>query len=182
MVRDTMGDVITDLVEIQRMGEKKREENKRLRAYMRTHHAVERRLRKLAEGVENAIDCRECANCCRVATVKLREREVDKLAKFIGVTRRQFLRDYCTQSEEEGLILKRTEESGCVFLEGNLCGVYDVRPMTCEDFPHLVRGEGSLVSRMWEMPDRATYCPIAYNTLEAFKDDLGFEGRKKGGS
>ena len=86
------------------------------------------------------------------------------------------------QSEEEGLVLKRTEETGCVFLEGNLCGVYEVRPMTCEDFPHLVRGEGSLVSRMWEMPDRATYCPIAYNTLEAYKDDLEFEGRKKGGS
>ncbi len=173
--------MITDLVEIKRLGEKKREENQRLRAHMRKHHAVERHLRKIAAEVENAIDCRECANCCRVATVKLRDREVEKLAKFIGVTRREFLRDYCELSEEEGLILKRTEESGCVFLEGKLCGVYDVRPMTCEDFPHLVRGEGSLVSRMWEMPDRATYCPIAYNTLEAFKEDLGFEGRKKGG-
>lgn len=171
--------MITDLVEIQRLGEKKREENKRLRAYMRTHHAVERKMRKLAEEVENAIDCRTCANCCRVATVKLRPREVEKLAKFIGVSRSKFLRDYCMESEEEGLILKRSEETGCVFLEGTLCGVYEARPMTCEDFPHLVRGEGSLVSRMWEMPDRATYCPIAYNTLEAFKDELGFEGRKK---
>jgi hypothetical protein len=40
-------------------------------------------------------------------------------------------------------------------------------------FPHLTHGAGSLVSRLWEMPDRACYCPIVYNTLEAWKTDLG---------
>lgn len=165
--------MITDLIQIERMGEKKREENKRLRVHMKTHQPAERVLRKLAEEIEEAIDCRECANCCRVATAKLKEREVDILAKHIGVTRKVFLRDYSEESAEEGLILKRTA-TGCVFLEGNLCSVYEVRPRTCEDFPHLAKGDGSLVSRMWEMPDRATYCPIAYNTLEAFKEKIGF--------
>ncbi len=54
-----------------------------------------------------------------------------------------------------------------------------VRPHICQDFPHHVRGDGSLVSRMWEMPDRAVYCPIAFNTfeafLEAFKDEVDFK-------
>jgi hypothetical protein len=27
---------------------------------------------------------------------------------------------------------------------------------------------------MWQMPDRATYCPIVYNSLEAFKEEVGF--------
>ncbi|MFN0167571.1 MAG: hypothetical protein ACKV22_14170, partial [Bryobacteraceae bacterium] len=44
-----------------------------------------------------------------------------------------------------------------------------------ENFPHLTTSEGSLVSRMWEMVDRAVYCPIVYNTLEAWKDELGFQ-------
>lgn len=165
--------MITDLVQIQRLGEKKREENKRLRLHMKKYSAVERKLRKVAGAIENAIDCTQCANCCRVATATLREREIEPLAKYVGVTPREFIRDYTEQSEEEGLILKR-DENGCVFLKGNLCTVYDVRPMTCNDFPHLVRGPGSLVARMWEMPDRATYCPIAYNTLEAFKEATGF--------
>ena len=69
--------------------------------------------------------------------------------------------------------MKRTS-SGCVFLRGNDCTVYEARPRTCEDFPHLVRGSGSFVSRMWEMPDRAIYCPIVYNALEAFKEETGF--------
>ncbi len=168
--------MLTDLVQIARLGEKKREENKRLRVHMKTHATAERRLRRIAEKIEDEIDCTTCANCCRVATVRLRERELESLARHIGVSRREFTRDYAERTEE-GWILKRTEK-GCVFLEGNLCSVYEARPMTCEDFPHLVRGEGSLVSRMWEMPDRATFCPIAYNTLEAFKDALGFPSRK----
>jgi len=27
---------------------------------------------------------------------------------------------------------------------------------------------------MWEMKDRACYCPIVYNTLEAFKAEVKF--------
>ena len=43
-----------------------------------------------------------------------------------------------------------------------------------ERFPHLVRGQGSIASRMWQFVDRACYCPIVYNSLEAFKDELRF--------
>lgn len=168
-----MNPLITDLVQIQRLGEKKLEENKRLRVHMKTHGAVERRLRTVAAGIEEQIDCTACANCCRVATATLKEREVEALAKYIGASKNEFLANYTEVSEEEGLILKRTEK-GCVFLEGNLCSVYEARPDSCNDFPHLARGAGSLVSRMWHMPDRATYCPIAYNTLEAFKEELKF--------
>jgi Fe-S-cluster containining protein len=61
-----------------------------------------------------------------------------------------------------------------VFLDGTACTVYEERPASCRDFPHLVRGAGSLVSRMWEMPDRACYCPIVYNVLEAYKVEAAF--------
>jgi len=39
----------------------------------------------------------------------------------------------------------------------------------------LVRGKGSIESRMWQMIDRATYCPIVYNSLEEYKDIVGFQ-------
>jgi hypothetical protein len=28
---------------------------------------------------------------------------------------------------------------------------------------------------MWELIDCASYCPIVYNSLEAFKDELNFK-------
>ena len=61
--------MITDLVQIRRLGESKRDENERLRAHLKRHTYVERKLKKIAEGVEASIDCTTCANCCKVANV-----------------------------------------------------------------------------------------------------------------
>ena len=166
--------MLTDLVQIKRFGEKQREENLRFRAWLKRHNFVERRLKAIAQGVEESIDCTACANCCRVATTQLNQRDVERLAKYLRVKVPDFLKGYTTEDEEEGLVLQRNEQ-GCVFLDGNLCSVYDSRPETCQHFPHLVKGAGSLLSRMWHMPDRAVYCPIVYNSLEAFKEETGFK-------
>lgn len=166
--------MLTDLVQIRRLGEKKRDENERFRKHLKRHNFQEKRFRAIAQDVESGIDCRACANCCRVATARLTDRDVERLAKHLRVRVADFIATYTDQSVEEGLILKRTPE-GCIFLSGGDCLVYDVRPHNCEYFPHLVRGEGSVTSRMWDFKDRACYCPIVYNTLEAFKVETGFQ-------
>ncbi len=164
--------VITDLVQIKRLGEKKLAENERFRRFMKTHDVNERRFRRMGEEIEDQIDCRACANCCKVAETNLSERDIEKLARAMGLSRAQFLAEY-TAEGEEGVILRRTGH-GCVFLDGNDCTIYEDRPDTCRNFPHLVRGAGSIASRMWQFIDRATYCPIVYNALEAYKDYSGF--------
>jgi uncharacterized protein len=165
--------MLTDLVQIRRLGQQKRDENSRFRAYLRNHRHSDRRLRRFGEDIEAQIDCTTCANCCRVSEVEITDRDIDKLAKFIGMTREEFIRDSTQQSESGELILKRTE-AGCVFLEGNLCSVYEARPHNCANFPHLVRGTGSIASRMWRLVERAEYCPIVYNWMEKVKEDIGF--------
>ena len=166
--------MITDLVQIKRFGEKQREENSRFRAWLKRHNFVERRFKAIAEETEAAIDCTACANCCRVATTQVTDRDAEHLARYLRISPSQFLKLYTVQTEEEGVILRR-DENGCVFLSNNLCTVYDARPGTCQGFPHLVKGNGSLLSRMWHMPDRAVYCPIVFNSLEAFKAETGFK-------
>ena len=165
--------MLTDLVQIRRLEHQQRSENLRFRAYMKSHRHSDRRLRRFGEEIEAQIDCTQCANCCRVPEVDITERDIEKLAKFVGATRQEFIRDYTQRDEKKGLILKRTE-SGCVFLRDNLCTVYEARPQNCANFPHLVRGTGSIASRMWRLLDRAGYCPIVYNWMETVKDDIGF--------
>jgi Fe-S-cluster containining protein len=167
--------VLTDLVQIKTLGEKKREENLRFRKHMKAHDHSDRILRRIAEGIEEEIDCTACANCCRVATAKVAERDIERLAKYLRIKPARVMADYVEKSEEEGLVLRRDRKTGCVFLSGNECTVYDARPESCQRFPHVVRGSGSLASRMWEFVDRACYCPIVYNSLEAFKEELGFK-------
>lgn len=170
--------MITDLVQIKRLGEQKRPENERLRRHLKTYRYVERKLIQIARDVQDEVDCTACGNCCRVATAKLTERDVLKLAKHLRIKPEQFIRDYAVEDEEEGLILRREEGRGCVFLDGNLCTVYEARPASCDHFPHLtVSSGGSIESRMWQFIDRATYCPIVYNTLEQWKDEVELPGR-----
>ena len=108
-----------------------------------------------------------------MATVRVSDRDIERLARHLGITRADFIGEYVTLSDEEGRILRRNE-GGCVYLEGNACTVYKARPDTCSRFPHLVRGNGSIASRMWQFIDRACYCPIVYNALEAFKAETKF--------
>src|SRR5260370_25477617 len=160
--------MLTDLVQIKLLGEKKRPENDRFRKHMKSLDHSDRILRRIGERIEEQIDCLQCANCCRVATAKVTERDVDRLAKYLHVKPARVMADYVVKSEEEGLILQRDKKTGCVFLNGNECTVYDARPEGCQKFPHVVRGNGSTLSRMWELLHRARYFPILSNSLEAF--------------
>lgn len=160
--------MVTDLVQIRRMGEKNRAENLRFRKWIKSHNFVERQFRRAAEEVHEAIDCRQCAECCRVTEVQLAERDIEHLAKFLRISEKRFVEDYTSLDDQGAVILRRTER-GCVFLDGNECTVYEARPGNCERFPHLLRGSGSIESRMWDFADRATYCPIVFNWLERVK-------------
>jgi Fe-S-cluster containining protein len=163
------GRVITDLVQIRRLGEKKRDENLQFRKYLKSHEWVERQFRNAAKDVHAQIDCRQCGECCRVTEVQLAERDVEHMSRFLRISPAAFLKQYTALDSDQAVILRRTQ-TGCVFLDGNDCTIYESRPGNCERFPHLLRGNGSLVSRMWEFVDRATYCPIVYNWMEAVKD------------
>lgn len=165
--------LITDLVQIQRLGEKKREENGRFRVHLKRHVYVERKLEKIAQEIEDRIDCTQCASCCRVPTVGLKERDIEHLARFFRLKPEQFLERYAAADPEGGWMLAKNER-GCIFLDGNLCSIYDERPDNCRKFPHIIRGPGTIPTRMWQLIDRAVYCPIVYNSLEAFKDEVGF--------
>lgn len=170
-----MVEVITDLVQIRRLGEKKRQENLRFRKWIKSHNFVERQFRRVAEKVQGSIDCRQCAECCRVTEVALVERDIERLARFLSISASEFIERYTSRDEENAVILKRTPD-GCVFLEGSDCSVYEARPGNCERFPHLLRGSGSIESRMWQFVDRASYCPIVFNWMEEIKPLTNFKG------
>jgi Fe-S-cluster containining protein len=166
--------LITDLVQIRRLGETNREENSRFRQFLKRHKYNEVKLRRIGQDIEEDIDCTQCANCCRVALVPLIERDIPKLAKAMRMSVAKFEEQYIEWNEEENCrVLKRTPE-GCVFLSGNECTIYEDRPSNCVHFPHVVKGEGPISTRMWQFIDRASYCPIVYNAMEAWKDETGF--------
>jgi Fe-S-cluster containining protein len=44
----------------------------------------------------------------------------------------------------------RNSEEGCVLFDGNPCIIYEARPKTCRDFPHIAVGTHSLGGRLFD--------------------------------
>src|SRR5437763_118401 len=111
--------MITDLVQIRMLGEKKRDENTRFRKAMKSHS--DRILRRIAQDIEEQIDCTACANCCKLATVRVSERDVERLARHLRIPAARVLADYTVESATEGRMLRRDPAAGGVFLRGKPC-------------------------------------------------------------
>ena len=78
--------MITDLVQIKQLGEKKQVENEKFRRYLKRHNFPELKFRRVAEDIESAIDCRACANCCKVAETDVTERDIARLSRYLGMS------------------------------------------------------------------------------------------------
>ncbi len=63
--------MVTDLVEIRRLGSAKKDENLGFRRYLSAHHHRVEELQSLAAQIQPRIDCTTCANCCRCGAAVL---------------------------------------------------------------------------------------------------------------
>jgi Fe-S-cluster containining protein len=64
----------------------------------------------------------------------------------------------------------------CPLLEGNLCRVYDTRPTSCREYPHLHNDfRASSISRI----NNTFICPIVFNVVEEMKYALRWPRRNR---
>jgi hypothetical protein len=167
--------VVTDLVEIRRLGSAKKNENLGFRRYLSAHHHGVEELQSLAAQIQPQIDCTTCANCCRCCVVEVHRGDVEALARHVGVSFEEGTRAYTRlDPENPGTRVLKNTHSGCVFVRGNLCAVYPARPKACRDFPHLSFGTHSLGSRISSLARWIPICPIVYNAFESYKRAVGY--------
>jgi Fe-S-cluster containining protein len=167
--------VITDLVEIRRLGAAKEPENRDFRRYLSAHHHRIEPFQILAAEIQQQIDCTACANCCRCSTVTVNHRDIETIARHLGYEPEHIVRQYT--GADPGSFTTRTLKStpqGCIFLDGNLCTIYDARPQACRDFPHVSLSTRSLGARFSSLCRWGSSCPIIYNALESYKHLVGY--------
>ena len=168
-----MQDLITDLDTIYKLAQQQEDENIRFRQFVKyTLKWSDRRLDDLVGNivhqVEAAIDCRACANCCRVLEVSLDTEDLLLLADHLGRPVEEIDADYAARGT---LCDCSFAQSPCAFLqEDNLCSIYSARPRDCREYPHLQKGQ--FRQRMWQALSHAEDCPIVFNTLQQLKRTL----------
>ena len=171
-VAATVATMITDLVQIRLLGEKKRGENERLRRHMKSRDHSDRILRRVAQGIEEQIDCTTCANCCRHVSPMLSEEDVARLASHLGMSHDEFIAKYLDKTESDPEFPWMMRIKPCPFLKDNRCSVYEHRPGTCRGYPYLNKPD--LVSRTMGMIDRTAVCPAVFEVWEELKRETGF--------
>lgn len=172
--------MVTDLSEVFRLGTAKAKENVAFRRYLSVPHYADKPFQILASEVQQHIDCTSCANCCRHSVVSVNELEIDRIARHLAVPAEAITRLYTTPDPDARA--SRTllnSGNGCVFLDGNLCMIYEVRPRACRDFPHVAVGAHSLASRPSSLARWAPLCPIIFNALESYKHLVGYDSPQR---
>ena len=170
--------MVTDLAEVFRLGTAKVKENLAFRRYLSAHHYTDRPFQIVASEVQQHVDCTACANCCRHSVVSVNQSEIENIAGHIGSTSEAVARLYTVPDPDApALRILRNSGEGCVFLDGNLCMIYEARPKTCRDFPHVAVGKHSLGSRQSSLARWAPFCPIIFNALEEYKHLTGYHRR-----
>jgi len=103
------------------------------------------------------IDCKECANCCRVLELEFTEPELHTIARSMEQSIDEFKKRFVVEG-----ILKP-----CPALKGNLCSIYEGRPDVCRSYPHLEKP--GFILRLYGVLDNISVCPIAFNAFEELK-------------
>ena len=62
------------------------------------------------------------------------ESDVDRIATYLKIRPADFRRRF-TLPDPDGLILKSHPNHDCVFLEGTVCTIHDVKPSQCVKWP-----------------------------------------------
>jgi len=91
-------------------------------------------------------ECIHCARCCR--DVPSHERQILLLlseACHISRTTTLAVEYFADTAEGAGpyALEMRKKDGRCVFLEGNRCAIYQIRPLICRFYPMWLQQEGS---------------------------------------
>lgn len=99
------------------------------------------------------LDCLRCPSlCCKVAGyVEVSEYDIRRLAKFLGLTKKEFEEKHIVERTRSGKKRIKTEFGTCQFLDSHRrCSVYAARPTDCRGY------------YCWEAKDLTVYRAAAF--------------------
>ena len=156
---------------------KKEDENYKFRSYLKGHadeEELDKQFLRLHRELFADYDCSKCRNCCKMYKGSIPKEDVEKDAKYLGITIEQFI-DFFLEKEECGLGY-HTKHKLCDFMkEDGSCKLGDYKPDSCKTYPYTDQPER--LFSLLGMLDTITICPVAFEIFERLKKEYGFRKR-----
>lgn len=115
-----------------------------------------------------SIDCLACANCCKTTPALVSNEDINRIAKFLRISTKEFIQQYIRKDSDGDTVLKTTP---CVFLQNdNTCAIYEVRPFACKDYPHTNRKKMQSILNL--TVKNAEICPAVQRILDTINESL----------
>ncbi|MFQ3647041.1 MAG: YkgJ family cysteine cluster protein [Anaerolineae bacterium] len=131
---------------------------------------LDARVNEVAAPIIAAIDCTQCANCCRALDVYLEDDDLPRLDQAFHIGLDAIRVRYVDEDvlPESGAVGK-FKVKPCGFLTGTRCSIYAHRPQACRDYPFLTP---DFRWSMEQLIPGAAICPIIYHTLNALLEQV----------
>jgi len=115
------------------------------------------------------IDCLGCANCCKSISPGVKDKDVDRLAKFLKMKPSEVVETYFYMDSDGDYVFKETP---CPFLlPDNYCMVYEARPKACREYPHTDRRRFAQILPLTKK--NISVCPAVWHIMEKLKEKIG---------
>ena len=150
---------------------KKLKENKTFLARLKSKKPgnLDRIVSDLHTEAFNRINCLDCGNCCRTLGPRILQKDIDRIAKFLGLKPDGLIANYLRIDEDGDYVFKSMP---CPFLgEDNYCFIYEVRPKACAKYPHTNRRKFHQIIDL-TLKNTET-CPAVYEIIEGLKENYG---------
>ncbi|SDM78461.1 YkgJ family cysteine cluster protein [Kriegella aquimaris] len=122
-------------------------------------------MQELHENEFERTDCLKCGNCCKTTGPLFTRADIERISKYLRLKPQLFIEKFLRIDEDRDYVL---QELPCPFLDNeNYCGIYDVRPKACREFPHTDRKKFHQINNI--TLKNVAICPAAFNIVEEMK-------------
>jgi Fe-S-cluster containining protein len=86
-------------------------------------------------------ECRQCGRCCTEIGLPYESRQVDEIARFLGLTANKVIERYYGRfnADRQSWVSEHHKRTPCPFMtsinDKKACAIYPVRPKACRQFP-----------------------------------------------
>lgn len=156
--------------ELPSLAKDKRKENQRY--FQKLRKKKPKNLDVVVSGIHDEVfeevDCLKCANCCKTTSPLFLDKDIDRIAKHLGMKPSDFVEQYLHIDEDGDYVLN---VAPCPFLgPDNYCHIYEARPKACREYPHTNRKRFVQILNL--TLKNTEICPAAYKVVEQLKEAL----------